>query len=214
MIGGMLRILVVGLVLLVAVMFMLPRPGAVAAPEVATWLPQPLALPAVELVDDSNRPFGLESLRGAYSLMFFGFTHCPDVCPLTLQVLAQARAELNASRPESTPAVVFVSVDPHRDTPDRIRDYLSNFDPEMIGVTASDPALEPLLEALGVSVQKHEHGGENYNVVHNSTIYFLSPEAELIAVSSAPHDAPTIAADFLKIRRLHERPRRPSPPGS
>ena len=71
-------------------------------------------------------------------------------------------------RRDCTPRVLFVSVDPNRDTPERIAAYLNGFDPEFAGVTASDAELAPLLTALGVAVEKHEHGGANYNVVHNS----------------------------------------------
>ncbi len=203
MLSGMLRVLIVGLVLLVAALFLLPRPGGDLVPEVATFLPQPRELPAVALVDDRGEPAGLELLRGRYSLLFFGFTNCPDVCPLTLKVLADARAAVRAADEEATPDVLFVSVDAARDTPERIRAYLNGFDSAFRGVTGPDEALEPLLRTLGVAVEKHEHGGESYNVVHSSVVFFVSPDAEVIGVSSAPHDAAKIAADFRKIRRLH-----------
>jgi protein SCO1 len=199
----MLRVLVVGLVVLVAAMFLLPRPSS-SPPTTATLLPEPRALPPVELVDAAGRPAGLETFRGRYSLLFFGFTNCPDVCPLTLKVLADARAELAARAPNAVPQVVFVSVDPGRDTPEKIAAYLGNFDTSFVGVTAEDARLAPLLSALGVTVEKHRHGGESYNVVHNSTVYVIGPAAEWIAVSSGPHAAATIAADFLKVRQRHQ----------
>jgi protein SCO1 len=201
--SGMLRILVVALVLLVAVMFALPRPSARALPENATLLPEPRALPEVTLIDDTGRPFDWAALEGRHALLFFGFTNCPDVCPLTLQVLARTRAALLERNPDSVPAIVFVSVDPNRDTPERIAAYLNNFDPEFAGVTGSDEALAPLLAALGVAVEKHEHGGANYNVVHNSAVYVLDANADWVAVSTAPHDPQVLAADFLRIRQRH-----------
>ncbi len=202
MLGGLLRILVVSLILLVAIMMLLPRAGdRVPLPEVATVLPEPLALPEVELVDQSGRSFSTTDLHGDFSLMFFGFTHCPDICPLTLQVLASARAQVEHSAPAFTPEVIFVSVDPFRDSPERIRQYLANFDAEFTGVTASDEALAPLLKTLGVTVQKTERDGEYYNVVHNSTVYLIGPEAQLIAIFGGSHDAATIASDYVRIRR-------------
>ena len=102
------------------------------------------------------------------------------------------------------PQVVFVSVDPSRDTPEKIAAYLQNFDGAFVGLTAADARLAPLLKTLGVTVQKHQHGGENYTVVHNSTVYVIGPDAELIAVSSGPHEAATIAADYLKIRQRYQ----------
>jgi protein SCO1/2 len=200
----MLRILVVGLVVLVAAMFLLPRGNRGAPPQTATMFEQTLPLPDVQLIDQAGQEFGLAELRGDFSLLFFGFTNCPDVCPLTLKVLADARAEIAARAPRFTPRVVFVSVDPSRDTPETIAAYLGNFDPEFVGVTATDARLEPLLRTLGVSVQKHQHGGTNYTVVHNSTVYVIGPQAELIAVSSGPHDPATIAADYLKIRQRYQ----------
>src|SRR5690606_16605690 len=174
--SGMLRILVVALVLLVAAMFMFPRPSARAQPANATVLPEPRPLPDVALVDTSGRPFDWSSLGGRHALVFFGFTNCPDVCPLTLQVLARTRAALVERNAKTVPAVVFVSVDPNRDTPERIAAYLGGFDAEIVGVTAPEPELEPLLAALGVGVEKHAHGGEQYTVTHNGAVYFLDAE--------------------------------------
>jgi protein SCO1/2 len=203
-IGGMLRILVVGLIVLVAAMMLLRRAGEIVpAVEVATVLDEPRTLPAVALTDDQGEPFAIGDLAGRYSLVFFGFTNCPDVCPLTLSLLAQVRADVAARAPQLTPRVLFVSVDPNRDTPERITAYLNGFDSEFLGVTASDAELEPLLAALGVAVEKHMHGGANYNVVHNSAIYILDSNARWLAVSTGPHDPQVVASDYLRIRQRH-----------
>jgi protein SCO1/2 len=194
--------LVVALVVLVAAMFMLPRVDR-TPPAGATLLPQPLALPAVELIDTSGSRVDVGALRGRFTMMFFGFTNCPDVCPLTLKLLADARAELAKRAPQAIPDVVFVSVDPARDTPPVIAAYLENFDRAFVGLTAPEERLAPLLQALGVTVEKHRHGGDSYTVMHNSTVYVIGPDAELIAVANAPHDAATLAADFLKIRQRY-----------
>jgi protein SCO1 len=202
-IGALLRILIVALVLLVAAMFLLPRGrDAVPATAAATVLPESLPLPEVALVDDTGNAFTTADLRGGYRLLFFGFTHCPDICPLTLQVLASATAELEARSPRLAPQVVFVSVDPKRDTPERIHEYLASFDPDFIGITGSDEALQPLVKTLGVTVHKTEVDGEHYNVVHNGTIFVVGPDAGLVAVfTGSTHDAAVIASDYLKIRR-------------
>jgi protein SCO1/2 len=200
----MLRVLVIALVLLVAALFMLPRAERGAAPQAATILPEPRALPAVQLVDDAGDATDIEALRGNFTLLFFGFTNCPDVCPLTLALLADVRAKIAARAPALVPRVVFVSVDPGRDTPERIAAYLEGFDPEFVGVTAEDAQLAPLLQMLGVAVEKHAHGGDQYTVVHNSAVYVLGPAAEWIAVATGPHDPATLADDFLKIRRRYQ----------
>jgi protein SCO1/2 len=197
----MLRVLVVGLVVLVAAMFLLPRPERGAPPQTATLLPEARVLADVRFVGMDGAEVRLHELDENFTLLFFGFTNCPDVCPLTLAMLAEARAEIVRRAPRFVPRVLFVSVDPNRDTPERIRAYLQRFDPEFEGVTAADAELEPLLTALGVAVEKHEHGGENYTVVHNSAIYVLDREARWIAVSTGPHDPKVVAGDFLRIRQ-------------
>src|SRR5262245_46507461 len=201
----MLRILIVVLVLLVAAMFVFPRSQRGAAPQNATELPQQTALADVRFIDKSGREARLSDFKGDFTLLFFGFTNCPDVCPLTLSLLAQVRADVAARAPRFTPRVLFVSVDPGRDTPEKIAAYLKGFDPEFVGVTAPDAELEPLLVQLGVAVEKqHDHGGGgNYNVVHNSAIYVLDPSAQWIAVSTGPHDPKVVASDYLRLRQRH-----------
>jgi protein SCO1 len=203
MLSGMLRVLIVGLVLLVAVMWLVPRNFANVQTAVATVLPDPKPLPDFELTDQHGRAFRNEDLEGKFSLLFFGFTNCPDVCPLTLKTLADARAEMLKRGVEHAPQIVFISVDPERDDAERIARYLGNFDSEFRGATGEDGALAPLLATLGVTVEKHVHGGASYNVVHNSTIYVVGPDATWLAVSSAPHDPATLAEDYAKIRRRY-----------
>lgn len=188
----------------VTMLFALMTRERVPEPEVATVLTPPLAIPDATLVDHAGRTFTMADLEGRFSLMFFGFTYCPDICPLTLQVLAGVRADIGALQPELVPDVVFVSVDSYRDTPERIRDYIGNFDTGFTGITGSDEALAPLLGALGVTVHKNERDGEYYNVIHNGTVYVIGPEAELIAVfTGSSHDADAIATDVVRIRRRY-----------
>lgn len=207
----MLRIIVVALVLLVAAMFLLPRErNLTRQPLAATVLPAPLEIPSFELADTAGVPFTRHDLEGRFSLVFFGYTFCPDICPLTLQVLAAVRDDLERRAPELVPQIVFVSIDPQRDSAARIRAYLGNFDPEFIGVTAADEELAPLEEALGVTVHKMGADGENYNVTHNGTIYLVGPAARLRALfNESPQDAAAIASDYLLLRR---RLKSPAPP--
>ena len=197
----MLRVLVVGLVVLVAAMFMMPRPTS--PPSAATILPEPRELPAVELVDAHGSRLDLDAFRGHFSLLYFGFTQCPDVCPLTLKALADARAKVSDRAPQAVPQVVFVSVDPERDTPAAIAQYLGHFDASFVGATGSDARLAPLVAALGVTVEKHHHGEDHYSVTHNDTVYVIGPNAELVAIASGPHDPGTLASDYLKIRQRY-----------
>ena len=216
-IGAMLRVLVVGLVLLVGAMFLLPNvQRSLPPPAVATLLTDVRPLPEVSLTDKTSREFASADLTGQFSLLFFGFTHCPDICPLTLNVLANLHQDWATPQIEP-PNVVFISVDPERDDPARISSYLDNFDSDFQGVTGAREAMEPWLKALGVTVHiQRQPGGQPYNVTHNSTIYVVGPGTELVAVFSAPHDAAIIAADFLKIRQhyLNDRSRSSDPPAS
>lgn len=202
MIGAMLRVLVIGLVLLVAAMFMLPRTVERAPrPETATVIDEPRPLPDFELADTAGRPFTAADLEGGFHLLFFGFTNCPDVCPLTLQVLAEVRPRLEQRFGEDAPDVVFVSVDPARDTPERIASYLQNFDPGFTGVTGSDEALAPLLDTLGVAVRKQENEGESYNVTHSGHVFVIGPDGEWRAVFRPSTSADVLVSDYA---RIHE----------
>jgi protein SCO1/2 len=190
--------------MLVAAMMLLPRAGDFAPPPElieATLLDAPRPLPPVALTDQQGQPFSFENLHGRHALVFFGFTNCPDICPLTLQVLASALAEIRRQQPEAAPAVVFVSVDPIRDTPARIAAYVRGFDPAIIGVTATEAAQQPLLEALSVTVHKETRDGESYNVVHNGTIYVLDEDGGWVALfGGSTHRAETLVRDYLSIR--------------
>lgn len=200
----MLRILMVVLILLAgATLWVSAVRQDLPAPAVATVLPEPLSLPAMQLTDQRGLDFSTAELVGTFSLMFFGFTNCPDICPITLQTLANVEAELRAKGLDA-PRIVFVSVDPDRDTPAQIERYLGNFSANFVGITGNQQALQPLLAALGVTVERHQHPGEEaYNVIHNSTVYLIGPRAEWLAIFSAPHDATVIATDYLRIRQLY-----------
>jgi protein SCO1 len=197
----MLRVLVVGLVVLVAAMFMMPR--APLPTSAATVLTEPRALPDVDLVDAHGSRLDLDAFRGRYTLLYFGFTQCPDVCPLALKALADVRANLAERAPQAVPQVVFVSVDPERDTPAAIAQYLGRFDASFVGATGSAARLAPLVAALGVTVDKHTQGDDHYSVTHNDAVYMIGPNAELVAISSGPHDPATLASDYIKIRQRY-----------
>lgn len=203
----MLRILVVGLVALVAAMLLLPRPGDLEPTiEAATVLSAPRPLPAVTLTDHRGEAFTLDALAGRDTLVFFGFTNCPDICPLTLAIIAEAMDGLRTALPDSAPQVLFVSVDAQRDSPERIHAYIRAFDEDFIGVTADDATLAPLLDALSVTVHKQVLGDDAYNVVHNGTIYVLDESGDWIALfGGSTHRAETLVSDYLGLRARRSR---------
>jgi len=163
-------------------------------------LPEPRVIADFALVDDAGQPFSLENLRGHWTLMFFGFTNCPDVCPSALYDLNLVTEQLENLHNEGLPAiqVIFVSVDPERDTPEKLAQYLGYFNPGFIGVTGSEAQLAPLAMQLGIAyeIEEHEPGADNYAVYHSVSFLLTDPDGHLYGVFPAPHNAEKIASDL------------------
>ncbi|MDT8320519.1 MAG: SCO family protein [Xanthomonadales bacterium] len=166
-------------------------------------LPQPRVIADFALVDDAGRPFSLQDLRGQWSLLFFGFTHCPDICPSTLYDLQQVNETLRKQPPGALAPhrVLFVSVDPERDSPEKIGPYVRYFDPGFSGVTGPHEQLAPLTRQMGVAyrIEEHEAGSLHYSVDHSAGILLTDPQGRLHGVFPAPHDAAKITADLLAL---------------
>ncbi|CAN5359796.1 SCO family protein [soil metagenome] len=166
----------------------------------ATVLEQPRPLPEFRLVDHRDRPFRRDRLSGRWSLLFFGFTHCPDVCPMTLSALARAVHDLEELPAKRRPQVIFVSVDPARDDPATLERYVTGFDDRWIGVTGDLARLQALTDALGVAVRYvREPDGDDYTVDHTAAVFLIDPRARLRAIFSMPHEASQIARDYRLI---------------
>jgi len=173
------------------------RPDPRLELEHATAFPSPRALPPFTLVDHRGAPFGPERLAGRWHVLFFGFTHCPDVCPSTLATLAAARRELADLPPADRPEVVLVSVDPQRDTPARLAEYVAFFDPSFVGVTGEPAMLESLTRELGVAVMVGEPDASGqYSIDHTATLFLVDPQGRLAAVFGMPHTPDGIAHDY------------------
>jgi protein SCO1/2 len=171
---------------------------------VVTVFPDPTPLTAFTLIDHHQRPFGLESLKGKWSFLFFGFTNCPDVCPTTLATLARVREDLakNAVAAESV-QFIFVSVDPHRDSVDKLEQYATSFHASFLGVTGLDAQLRNLADQLGAAYQRPSPtGSENHPVIHSTAVFLLDPLARRYAVFTPPLDAKAIGARFKVLREL------------
>lgn len=172
----------------------------------ATVLSPPRPLPGFQLVDQDDSAFTPQNLEGRWSLLFFGFTHCPDVCPTTLGMLARTEkmlADLPAAR---KPHIVFVSVDPLRDTPQQIKPYVKFFSPTFTGVTGTSDAINEFTSQLGVPVVITPASNGDYTVDHSAAIFLVDPEGALHALFSAPHDANVIAADYRRIVEASQNP--------
>jgi protein SCO1/2 len=165
-----------------------------------TFLAPSRELPDFSLIDQQGRVFGSANLRGHWSLLFFGYTNCPDLCPTTLTTLAAMRKRLRAAKASVLPQVIFVSVDAKRDTPAQLAKYVPYFDPEFIGLTAADqPSVEAVAKKLGVSVIIQPASDGNYTVDHSGAILVVNPDGQLTAILSGPFGVEALQADFQRI---------------
>ena len=167
-----------------------------ASPRLAsgTWLPQAKPVGDFSLTDTSGRAFTRRDLGGAPTLVFFGFTHCPDVCPTTLMKLAQVRkrAGLTGLR------VLFVSVDPQRDTPPVLGMYVHAFDPAFLGLSGEPGAILAVAANFGVAVNRVELPGGDYTVDHSAVVFLLDARARIAAIFTPPFEVAALAADLRR----------------
>lgn len=176
-----------------------PAP-AQPATQVAKLFPQPRAIPAFSLQQSDGTQLVPGELNGHWTLVFIGFTFCPDVCPTTLAQLAQAQKQWEAL-PESTrPRVLFVSVDPERDSPDRIGEYAHAFHRDTLAATADIPALETFAKSLSMVFAKVplDDGPDQYTIDHSSALALLDPQGRMAGVipGTALEQPAAIAADM------------------
>lgn len=168
--------------------------------ERATLFEAPRPLPEFSLVDQRGERFGRERLSGHWTLLFFGFTHCPDVCPTTLATLAEARRRLVGLASGDIAEVVFASVDPGRDTPAVLAQYVAHFDRSFTGVTGDPKSMDTLTGHLGVAAMIGAAAADgSYTVDHTAAVFLIDPDAAYTAVFGAPHDAGAIARDYSSI---------------
>lgn len=175
-----------------------------SAPDLASLkvLPEPRVIADFDLLDQDGKPFALQRLRGTWSLLFFGFTYCPDICPGTLYDLEQVHRALgDAPGISDAHQVVFVSVDPERDTPARLAEYVTYFDPDFQGVTGAPEQLAPLAMQIGVAyrIEPHEAGDPNYAVDHSASVFLVDPDARLYGIFPSPHDPALMIRDLLTV---------------
>jgi len=175
-----------------------PKPPLVLASGTILAPARPLA--DFSLIDNQGRSFGAANLRGHWSLMFFGYTDCPDYCPTTLTTLAALEKQLRAAKTVVPPQVIFVSVDAKRDTPAQLNQFVPNFDPEFIGLTAaSQPAIEALAKKWGVAVDIQYAANGNYIVDHSTEIFVIDPAGNVAAILTGPFTVDALQSDFRRI---------------
>jgi protein SCO1/2 len=160
-----------------------------------TWLPSPRPVAEFHLQDLSGHDFTLQNLRGHPTLLFFGFTNCPDVCPTTLATLAQAER----SSPLPNAKVVFISIDPQRDSAENMSVYLGAFSKDFIGARGDEAELAPLLKSLSAIAAQEKLPDGGYTMDHSATLYLLDTQARLAAVFSPPFKTADLTTDLHRI---------------
>jgi protein SCO1/2 len=157
-----------------------------------------LELPEFELLDHDGNAVGRDVFRDHWNLVFFGFTHCPDICPMTLAVLADAKRQM-ADRGLALPRIVLVSVDPERDTPEKLRQYLGYFGEGNLGLTGDLDEISKLTKALGIYFSKTSADGGDYSVDHSAVVVLINPDGRQQGIFSSPHEAGNFVNDMPMI---------------
>jgi protein SCO1/2 len=170
----------------------------------ATRFPVARDISAFELVDHRGEPFTNATLQGAWSFLFFGYTHCPDVCPTTLSVLNSVAQQLGSDA--SDVRFIFISVDPERDTPEHLARFVGYFNSDFIGVTGKPEAIEVLTKQLGVLSMRVASGDNpnSYLMDHTAGVFLVDPDGKYHAVFMPPFTAEKIVGDFGKIRSAYQ----------
>ena len=152
------------------------------------------------LTKDNGELFTPDDLTGQWHFLFFGYTSCPDVCPVTMGVLAQAKKTATANK-QSFPEVVFISVDPQRDKVKTLGEYVQYFDKDFIGVTGDENLIKALALQLSVVYMKMpaESDSADYLIDHSAALLLLDPKGRLVAFFNPPHEPKTIVKDFQTV---------------
>lgn len=152
---------------------------------------------AFELIDQDGRPFSSDSLKGRYSLVYFGFSHCPDICPEELDKMALMFDEVQKERPGAL-APVFVTCDPERDTPEVLKEYLAEFHPDFIGLTGTYEQIKAMCKAYRVyfSTPRDVKPGQDYLVDHSIYFYLMDPEGDFVEALGRQH-SPKAGANII-----------------
>jgi protein SCO1/2 len=171
----------------------------------SVYIPQGRPLAGIRLTDHNGKAFTEEHFKGKWSFLFFGFTHCPDVCPTTLLVMKAVWNRLpEQARQAPEPQLLFVSVDPDRDTPEILKPYATYYHPEFLGVTAEHKYLDILTTQVGALYGYEDGESENgYTVNHSSQLILIDPQGYFRGVFSPPLQVDEIVKTFTAIRQYH-----------
>ena len=147
------------------------------------------------LEDQNGQPYSDADMKGRPFLVFFGYTHCPDICPTTLFDISQVLQKLGKDADRA--GALFITVDPERDTPAKLKDYLSNFDPHLRGLTGDQAAVSAALKAYRVYAKKVPLEGGDYTMDHTAVVYLMDKDGHFVAPFNLKQ-TPEAAAEQLR----------------
>jgi protein SCO1/2 len=184
---AVLAVFVAGVLAIVALVFVL-LPGVRTQPSAVGG--------AFSLVDQDGRRVTDADFRGKPFLVFFGFTHCPDVCPTALFELSEVLRRLGPDADKT--AVLFITVDPERDTPEKLKEYVSNFHPRIVGLTGSAAEIAGVEKVYRVYAKKVPLEGDAYTMDHSAVVYLMDKDGRFVAPFNLKRTADEAAADLRK----------------
>ncbi|MCU7948328.1 MAG: SCO family protein [Candidatus Thiodiazotropha sp. (ex Cardiolucina cf. quadrata)] len=172
----------------------------------ALLLPELRPLKPFSLSNHQGSKYDNQSLLGHWTFMNFGYTYCPDICPTTMSLFSEMHDQLQAQNAAYPYQITFVSVDPERDTLERLSEYVTYFNPSFIGATGPEAALQQLTKPLGILYERveTEDSAMGYVMDHSASIILVDPQGRFHAYFSPPHDAEKMANDFIAISRHAE----------
>jgi len=161
--------------------------------------PNPRTLTQFEVQDNKGNVFDSGQLLNKWSLIFFGYTHCPDICPVTMSLLGQIYPKLKKA--SDNIQVLFVTVDPERDTIDKLNDYIAYFNDDFIGLGGNQKQIDQLTRLVGVAwFHQKKEGDSNYLVDHSASLFLIDPDKRLVGKISPPHTAEMIKSHIMEIQ--------------
>ena len=161
-------------------------------------LARPLEIDRFELRDQKNEVFNNKSLEGGWTVLFFGYTNCPDVCPTTIYKLAEIKNELKEDLSSTSFNTVLVTLDPDRDSADRLKEYIGYFDESMLGVTGTYENIQSFTSSLSVFYQRINKE-EGYDFNHTASIFVFNKDGSLFATMSPANTIGELTQDFYTI---------------
>ena len=161
-------------------------------------LVRPMEIDNFELIDQNNEVFNKKSLEGGWTVLFFGYTNCPDVCPTTIYKLAEIKNGIKEDLPSANFNTVLVTLDPDRDSAERLDEYIGYFDETMLGVTGTYENIQSFTSSLSVFYQRINKE-EGYDFNHTASIFVFDKDGSLFATMSPANTVGELESDFFKI---------------